>query len=524
MLSKVSSVHKMVSYVQFLRGKYMNCLVYCLLLILLCCGTASALSNDGGGTWDYSRDILIQENYGATLKDYNILLEFKEVNFPAQAQENGADIRFTDEDDNELNYWIEKFDSTTKKAKIWVKVPYIFANGQTKIRMYYGNPEAKSVSTQNILKYADVSGSWTGTLYQFDDERTGTFLFKLNLSQDGSKISGISKINALEPSEAYAIMEISGSVNDRVLNFKELRSIEEYSPGSTFFLKNVNLRFEDEFPSTLEGDWDCYWNSKTYGGTISLIRDISESTTNVTILEPQVLSLVVTKTVSPQSIRQFQKSTVTVKIKNIGRAAITDIQIVDSTSPSSFDLVEGNSSYLYKFNLLEPEREEEIQYTIKAKESGSFSLDPCTVTFADKELNIQEIKSEPVSLKVIPSITEQGEELSDNFLVLDFISTRKNLLIKYIIIILVGGVIFGSIMKKALKPITKTEISSYDSPEKKSVFIVNNSTQVQGFQTQNNIQESISANRSENNSLVREIIAAVISGLIVLAVSIMIQN
>lgn len=431
----------------------MNRLACLILLILLSCGTASALSKDGGGTWDYSRDILIQENSGSIIKDHNILIEFEENNFPVEAQENGADIRFIDEDNNELNYWIEKFDSSTKKAKIWVKVPYVPASSKTKIKMYYGNPEANPVSTLNVLRYPDISGSWTGTLYQFDSGKT--FLFNLDLSQDGSKISGISKINELKPRDKYcAAMEISGSVNDRILNFKELRSIEEYSPGFDFFLKNVNLKFDGKFPSTLEGYWDCYWNSNTYGGTISLRRDSSESVTNVTILEPQILSVVVSKTASPQSIRQFQESTITVKIENIGRTEITDIQVVDSISSPSLDLVGGNFPHPHKFDILDPEDTEEIQYTIRAKESGTFSLDPCTVTFADKELNIQEIKSEPVSLKVIPSITEQDLKSNTE-------EARKNSLAKYIIIILVCGII---LIKKALKP----SIGEYSNNEKQS--------------------------------------------------------
>jgi hypothetical protein len=431
----------------------MNRLACFLLLILLSCGTASALSEDGGGIWDYSRDIVIQETSGNTLRNYNVLIELEDGNFPTEAQEDGVDIRFTDEDDNELNYRIEKFDSSTKRAKIWVKVPYVPASSKTKIKMYYGNPEANPVSTLNILRYPDVSGSWTGTLNQYDTEKK--YSFNLDISQDGSKVYGNSKIVRLQPNDGYyAIMEFSGSVNDRILNFKELRSIEEYSPGFDFFLKNVNLKFDGKFPSTLEGYWDCYWNSNTYGGTISLRRDSSESVTNVTILEPQILSVVVSKTASPQSIRQFQESTITVKIENIGRTEIIDIQVVDSISSPSLDLVGGNFPHPHKFDILDPEDTEEIQYTIRAKESGTFSLDPCTVTFADKELNIQEIKSEPVSLKVIPSITEQDLKSNTE-------EARKNSLAKYIIIILVCGII---LIKKALKP----SIGEYSNNEKQS--------------------------------------------------------
>ena len=99
-----------------------------ILFILLACGTSLALSMDGGGTWDYSRDIVIQDNSSNPLKNYSVLVELEDDNFPTEAQEDGADIRFTDEDGNELDYWIENFAFSTKKAKLWVKIPYIPAN------------------------------------------------------------------------------------------------------------------------------------------------------------------------------------------------------------------------------------------------------------------------------------------------------------------------------------------------------------------------------------------------------------
>lgn len=376
-----------------------------ILFILLACGTSLALSNDGGGTWDYSRDIVIQDNSSNPLKNYSVLVELEDDNFPTEAQEDGADIRFTDKDGNELDYWIENFAFSTKKARIWVKIPYIPANSQTKIKMFYGNPEAMSVSTSKVLRYPDVSGSWIGTLSMYGTENK--YILNLDLSQDRSQIYGSSKITKVESMRRYAIMNISGSVENNALSYTEISKIDPFN--LDFFLKNVDLKFEGKYPSTMEGYWDCYWNYNKYGGTISLRRDSSDSVANVTILEPQVLSVFVTKKVSPQSIRQFNESTITIKIKNIGRTEITDIEVVDSTNPPSFDFMRGNYPDPHKFDILEPGDTKWVQYTIRANKNGAFILDPCTVTFADKDLNIQEIKSEPVSLKVISSVSSASE-------------------------------------------------------------------------------------------------------------------
>ncbi len=74
-----------------------------------------------------------------------MLIEFKGT-VPGEVQSNGADIRFTDSNGNELNYWIESWDYYSKNAKVWVKVASIPDSTTTIIRMYYGNPGASSMS------------------------------------------------------------------------------------------------------------------------------------------------------------------------------------------------------------------------------------------------------------------------------------------------------------------------------------------------------------------------------------------
>ena len=117
------------------------------LFLIFSTGVVSAadLSNSGGGDWKYYREITIKENSGKTLTDYQVLIELNSANFDfSKAKSDGSDVRFVDSEGNELNYWIEEW--RAGKAKIWVKVPLIPANGEAKIRMYYGNPSALSSS------------------------------------------------------------------------------------------------------------------------------------------------------------------------------------------------------------------------------------------------------------------------------------------------------------------------------------------------------------------------------------------
>jgi hypothetical protein len=82
--------------------------------------------------WQYQREIAIQENSGETLRDYQVLVERSGSEFPEEAQPDGDDIRFADADGVNLSYWTCEFDAGSKRARIWVKVPLIPANGEAK--------------------------------------------------------------------------------------------------------------------------------------------------------------------------------------------------------------------------------------------------------------------------------------------------------------------------------------------------------------------------------------------------------
>ncbi|MEA1895908.1 MAG: DUF2341 domain-containing protein, partial [Euryarchaeota archaeon] len=113
-------------------------------LLLLVALPASASAGLAG--FQYQREITIQENSGETLRDYQVLVELSGSDFPEEAQADGDDIRFTDADGRELSYWVEEFDAGSERARIWVKVSLIPANGEAGIMMWYGNPGAESES------------------------------------------------------------------------------------------------------------------------------------------------------------------------------------------------------------------------------------------------------------------------------------------------------------------------------------------------------------------------------------------
>jgi hypothetical protein len=112
--------------------------------------------------WTVKVPINITERSGHDLYDYQVKLT---IDYAPEMKPDFSDLRFTDANGNELYYWIEdKIDG--KQATVWVKVPFIPANGNTTIYMYYGNPNAESASDpkNTMLIYEDMSSSPDGAL------------------------------------------------------------------------------------------------------------------------------------------------------------------------------------------------------------------------------------------------------------------------------------------------------------------------------------------------------------------------
>jgi hypothetical protein len=112
--------------------------------------------------WRYRRPVTVTNSTASDLTDYQV-----RVVIPFGAGKMNADysdLRFLDESDTELSYWIEAGDATS--AVVWVKVGQIPASGQATVMAYYGNTAASPASDisttmePDYIKY-DVPATWT---------------------------------------------------------------------------------------------------------------------------------------------------------------------------------------------------------------------------------------------------------------------------------------------------------------------------------------------------------------------------
>jgi len=139
----------------------------------------------------YRIPIIIQENSGNNLTNYqvNLIIDTASLISAGKMRSDCGDIRFTyvypDGTEVKIPYWIEPNTCNTNSTKIWVKVPYIPANGNVTIYMYYGNPNALSESDADLV-FTEI-GTFYHTRYSTADPSSleeGIYYF--NLAQDTS--------------------------------------------------------------------------------------------------------------------------------------------------------------------------------------------------------------------------------------------------------------------------------------------------------------------------------------------------
>jgi len=135
-------------------------LFFCLGLIIILLNPVYAYWWDS--SWAFRQPINIS-NIAGDLTNYPIRIDLNSSNVGSNFDwsNNGDDIRFTNSTDDELNFWIENWDSTEQEAIIWVNVTYLANNQNTTIYMYYGNSGASSESngTATFEFFDDFEGT-----------------------------------------------------------------------------------------------------------------------------------------------------------------------------------------------------------------------------------------------------------------------------------------------------------------------------------------------------------------------------
>lgn len=99
--------------------------------------------------WSDRLPVNIAAPPGPALNDYQVRIDLDSSSVPPQFDWslNGDDLRIVDQDDQtELNYFVEQWDVAGQRGVLWARVPLIPAGGRT-IYIYFGAPSGTAASS-----------------------------------------------------------------------------------------------------------------------------------------------------------------------------------------------------------------------------------------------------------------------------------------------------------------------------------------------------------------------------------------
>lgn len=95
--------------------------------------------------WNKKKQIVFTENNNTNVLNYSINIT---VVYDSDMNADYSDLRFLDTSEStEIPYWI--MNTSTTKAKVWIRIPSLSASGTTNIYMYYNNSGASTTSLIN---------------------------------------------------------------------------------------------------------------------------------------------------------------------------------------------------------------------------------------------------------------------------------------------------------------------------------------------------------------------------------------
>ena len=145
---------------------------------------------------------------------------------------------------------------------------------------------------------------------------------------------------------------------------------------------------------------------------IEVIPGIGSGSSGITANQPS--EIVVTKKISPESIKQDTNATINITVSNHGKTPVHDVEILDTTLPA-FPVVNGITQL--SASSIEPNDSIILTYTVQAKEPGLFSLNKTSVMYAEPDGNYYLIYSNPETVDVlVPLIATPSQDGSDNFI------------------------------------------------------------------------------------------------------------
>lgn len=117
-------------------------------------------------------DLTVPDSVDGMVTDFPLLVRLSGTAFPKEAQGGGRDIRFAKPDGSLLPHEVERWDSLSGRAEIWVRMDTVRSvAGAPALWMYWGNPTAADASAGESVY--DSSAGYAGMWHLHQDPAGG---------------------------------------------------------------------------------------------------------------------------------------------------------------------------------------------------------------------------------------------------------------------------------------------------------------------------------------------------------------
>lgn len=214
--------------------------------------------------WKYQREINVNNTSGGALSDFQVLLVFNSTTYVTEGKMNisGSDIRFMDNSNNLLSYWIVPGTFNTTNTQVWINVTNI-PTGISVIYMYYGNNSAYNASSgEETFEFFDDfdrgTGSWNfcGGSYYIDN---GELELYSTASDDKQAIMQTNQAFSAPFVSEMKVTNYSGDNSKRISITQQKANTEGY--GLTYFYSTGDKMEISQYSSGT----DCFDYSSSFG-------------------------------------------------------------------------------------------------------------------------------------------------------------------------------------------------------------------------------------------------------------------
>jgi len=151
------------------------------------------------------------------LSNFPVLINLaSDADLAADAQDDGDDVAFTDNSENQLDHEIENFNGTTGELQAWVEVATLSASSDTVVFMYYGNGACGSQQNTTGTWDSNFRGVWHldegGTGTRYDSTSLGHNATATNYDGDEDVSGKISNADDFDGSDDILVGPSSNSI------------------------------------------------------------------------------------------------------------------------------------------------------------------------------------------------------------------------------------------------------------------------------------------------------------------------